>query len=162
MFDNWYGFGLVDATAAVNMAENDSNHLAGPMVDNTASETVNQEVPVGTATGLNVPLTVSGSAQTVEYVQVSIDLSFVSSLSDLAVEVVSPSGTRSVLQNAFNGFENRHDVSDWLLSSNAFNGESAQGPWTIKLIDVNSRGDGTEFEAIPTILSHVTLNVLGH
>ncbi|MCP3713181.1 proprotein convertase P-domain-containing protein [Paraburkholderia sp. CNPSo 3274] len=60
--------------------------------------------------------------------------------SDLAIELVSPSGTRSVLQNAYNGFLNTSvEVGDWLLASNAFNGESAQGTWKLRFIDVDTR-----------------------
>jgi subtilisin family serine protease len=162
-FDNWYGFGLVDASAAVDMARRYNIRLAGPMLANTASELIDPEndptgleVPQGTARGLEIPLNVSGPAQVVEYVQLSIDM-VSANLGDLSVEVISPSGTRSVLQNAYNGFENTGAaVSNWLLASNAFNGEGASGTWIVRFVDVDTRG-GT-----PMAVASVTLDVLGH
>ncbi|MEX3896661.1 proprotein convertase P-domain-containing protein [Paraburkholderia sp. BR10954] len=78
-------------------------------------------------------------------------------LSDLAVEVISPSGTRSVLQNAYNGFENTGAaVTNWLLASNAFNGGSASGTWILRFVDVDTRGGA------PMGVAAVALNVLGH
>ncbi|MCC8402403.1 S8 family serine peptidase [Paraburkholderia sp. MMS20-SJTN17] len=162
-FDNWYGFGLVDAAAAVNMARQYNTHLAGSMLANTASEEADRQqnpggqlVPQGTASGLAIPLNVTGSAQVVEYVQVSINM-VSADLSDLAVEVISPGGTRSVLQNAYNGFANTgRAVSNWLLASNAFNGEGATGTWTVRFVDVDTR-NGAQMG-----VESVTLNVLGH
>jgi subtilisin family serine protease len=158
-FDNWYGFGLVDAGAAVNMARRYTAHLTGSMQLSTASAVFAPNagaVPQGNATGLQVALPVSGSTQTVEYVQVSINMAS-ADLSDLAVEVISPGGTRSVLQNAYNGFVNTGaPVQDWLLASNAFNGEPASGTWTVRFVDVDTRG-GT-----PMQVASVDLRVLGH
>ncbi|EDZ97461.1 peptidase S8 and S53 subtilisin kexin sedolisin [Burkholderia sp. H160] len=162
-FDNWYGFGLVDAAAAVNMARHYNIRLAGPMLTSTASEEADLqndpagvEVLQGRARGLEIPLNVSGPAQVVESVQVSIDM-VSANLGDLAVEVISPAGTRSVLQNAYNGFENTGAaVSDWVLASNAFNGEGASGTWTVRFIDVDTRGGP------PMGVAGVAINVLGH
>ena len=160
-FDNWYGFGLVDGRAAVDMARGYTTYLTGAMLEDTASFPANGQSgepvePQGDATGLEIKLPASGNVQSVEYVQVSIDM-VSADLSDLAVEVISPGGTRSVLQNAYNGYENTGaPVEGWLLASNAFNGESALGTWTIRFIDVDTRGGA------PMQFAGVTLNVLGH
>jgi hypothetical protein len=126
---------LVDASAAVDMARQYSGSLQGAMLDVTQSKNAaapnGMTVPQGNATGLEIQLPVSGAVQTVEYVQVFINM-VSANPSDLAVEVISPTGTRSVLQNAYNGFENIFpnfvngiSVDNWLLASNAFNGEPA-------------------------------------
>lgn len=159
-FDNWYGFGLVDGSAAVDMARQYSGSLQGAMLDVTESKSAaapdGLTVPQGNATGLEIQLPVPGTVQTVEYVQVSIDM-VSANLSDLAVEVISPSGTVNVLQNAYSGFVNIGiPVSGWLLASNAFNGEPATGTWTVRFIDVDTRGGS------PMQFGSVDLDVFGH
>lgn len=71
-------------------------------------------------------------------------------LPDLAVELISPAGTKSVLMTPYNGLVyqgvmDKNDPDDLVkgydatpMLSNAFYGESSKGEWTIKLIDVNS------------------------
>ncbi|WP_302059347.1 S8 family serine peptidase [Paraburkholderia sp. CNPSo 3274] len=143
-FDNRYGFGLVDAAAAVNMARGYGPALRGSMLADTAevdpsADGTGESVPQSSTTGLEVDLAVGGAVKSVEFVQVMIDMPSANP-SDLAIELVSPSGTRSVLQNAYNGFLNTSvEVGDWLLASNAFNGESAQGTWKLRFIDVDTR-----------------------
>ncbi|HTH58922.1 MAG TPA: S8 family serine peptidase [Paraburkholderia sp.] len=158
-FDNWYGFGLVDAGAAVNMARQYNLRLSGPMLTNTAVVDLGEageQIPQANVSGLQLQLPVSGSARTVEYVQVVIDMA-VADAGDLAVEVISPGGTRSVVQNAYNGFVNTGaSVIDWVLATNAFNGESAQGTWTVHFIDVDTRGGD------PMQVGAVGIRVMGH
>lgn len=160
-FDNLYGFGLVDATAAVNMARGYGTQLTGSMLENGGGVTLTEDgsgepVPQASATGLEVDVPVSGPAHMVEFVQVMISMPQANP-SDLAIELISPSGTRSVLQNAYNGFENdTTEVENWVLASNAFNGESAQGTWKVRFIDVDTR------EGEPMRAQTVALDVMGH
>jgi len=158
-FDNWYGFGLVDARAAVDMARHYNRHLSGAMLVDTAfmdlGET-GEPIPQGNVAGLQLSLPVSGSARTVEHVQVVVDM-VTADAGDLAVEVISPAGTRSVLQNAYNGFLNTGaPVSDWVLATNAFNGESASGTWTVHFVDVDTRNSA------PMQVGGVGIRVMGH
>jgi subtilisin family serine protease len=150
-FDNWYGFGLVDAAAAVSMAKRYSTYLTGPMkrVSATAAgagcpdqATCGDDIAPGTADGLSVPLQVDGTGVgTIESVQVTVQLGEVA-MRDLAVELISPAGTRSVLLNAFSGLgAGLSSPKDLTLSSNAFNGEAAHGVWQLRLIDVAQRSD---------------------
>ncbi len=60
-------------------------------------------------------------------------------LGDLGIELVSPSGTRSVLMNAHNVFQKSETVVNLPLMSNAFNDEPAKGAWTLRVVDVNGR-----------------------
>jgi hypothetical protein len=160
-FDNRYGFGLVDATAAVNMARGYGPPLSGSMLADTSEVELSADgegepVPQSSTRGLEVDLAVSGAVKTVEFVQVMIDMP-AANPSDLAIELVSPSGTRSVLQNAYNGFVNTTaPVENWLLASNAFNGEPAQGTWKLRFIDVDTR------EGDPMLAQTVSIAVQGH
>ena len=149
-FDNWYGFGLADAAAAVAMAKAYTAHLTGPMLSGEAirlapdcgsrSPACGTEVPIGDAAGLSVPIEVSGSQiSRIEAVQIMLKLGQVSP-GDLAVELISPSGTRSVLMNAYSSMTQvEQDVSNYTLASYAFNEESGDGVWTLRLIDVAKR-----------------------
>lgn len=159
-FDNWYGFGLVNASAAVAMARGYTGYLKGSMVTSTLGGPLENAMPVplGSADGLTLPVPNSGSSiGTIESIQIVLSLGK-ANMGDMAIEVLSPSGTRSVLQQPFNVLKNDGaDVDNFLLASNAFNGESAQGTWKIRLIDVNARA-GTE----PAQVQLAALRVFGH
>jgi subtilisin family serine protease len=144
-FHNWYGLGMVDASAAVNMARN-SYALLGPM-SNTgfiASPALAIAIPDNSVTGashsLNVPST--PGVQVIEAVQIRVSLTHTFT-GDLGIELTSPSGTRSVLLNALNGFGSSNDLSNMVLLSNAFYGENPTGTWTIKVVDAFAADTGT-------------------
>ena len=170
-FDNWYGFGLVDAGAAVAMAKVYTTYLTGPMKHPTVAvygsgcgagsdytSSCGDSVPTGTTRGLDIPISIGGSGVgTIEALQLTLGLGQ-ANMGDMAVEVVSPAGTRSVLLNAFNVLTNSNaDVNNAVLASNAFNGESAQGVWHVRLIDVAQRPDPQ-----PARLQGAALTVMGH
>lgn len=150
-FDNWYGFGLADASAAVAMARSYTGYLTGNMKSSgkvavfgsgcdSANPACGDEIPVGEAEGLEVPIAVAAtSVSKIEAVQLSLTLDDVSP-GDLAVELISPSGTRSVLMTAYSMLtQDTGDVAAWFMASYAFNEEPAQGSWTLRLIDVAER-----------------------
>ncbi len=144
-FHNWYGFGMVDASAAVNMARN-SYTLLGPLSDTgfIASPTLALTIPdnsaVGATSTLNVPNT--PGVQVIEAVQIRVSATHVFS-GDLGIELISPSGTRSVLKNIRDGFGVSANLSNMVLLSNAFYGENPTGTWTIKVVDGFAIGAGT-------------------
>ncbi|MGB0835469.1 MAG: proprotein convertase P-domain-containing protein [Psychrobium sp.] len=84
----------------------------------------------------------------IEGVQVKLDIEH-ARLSDLSVELISPSGTRSVLMTpkagAFlgqNAVENPDTgMRDQLMLSTNFYGEKARGNWKLKVVDVGGDGD---------------------
>lgn len=149
-FHNWYGYGLVDAAAAVAMAQSTTSHLAGPMVDSgwidssgvwldsaeVQSATVRPEDPNGLANSIEFT-----PVRTVEAVQVRVSVNGDAVLGDLGIELRSPTGTRSVLMNAHNAFQKTKGVVNLVLMSNAFNEEEAKGRWTLRIVDVNGRHD---------------------
>ncbi|NLP61786.1 S8 family serine peptidase [Paraburkholderia sacchari] len=170
-FDNWYGFGLVDATAAVSMAKSYSTYLTGPMtvagasawsancsVEGASLDTCGDSIALGKADGLTVAVQVGGNGvNTIEAVQLTVNLVGVS-MRDIAVELISPAGTRSVLFNAFNGVKpGVANVWNLTLSSNAFNGESAHGVWKLRFVDTAQRAN-----ALPGYFQSVKLDVMGH
>ena len=91
--------------------------------------------------------------------QVRIGIEGQGRLGDLGVELISPSGTRSVLMAAHNVFQVSAQADGLLLASNAFNEEPAQGAWTLRVVDVNGR-QARDANA-QAILAHWSLRVYG-
>lgn len=58
-------------------------------------------------------------------------------MSDLSIELVSPSGTRSILNPVFNNPHSRaiDDEEEFHFLSNAFYGEKPEGTWELRVID---------------------------
>lgn len=161
-FDNWYGFGLVDAAAAVRMARGYTAYLDGPMKDSGKLSALapagGLAIPLGAAAGLEIPIAYPGPAvATIETVQVQLEIGS-ANMGDIAIELVSPAGTRSVLLNAYSILKNTgSDVDGFVLASNAFNGEPGLGGWKLRIIDVNARNGAT-----PAVFKAATLRVYGH
>lgn len=154
-FHNYYGFGLVDGNAAVEMALSgvdltdkivqnpdwdasafDSGLLGLPIPDHDpAGVTHTLRIDQAEAPGTN-------SDFIVESVQVKIEATHEYS-GELGVELTSPSGTKSILMNINNSFlnpENGNYDSDlnMVLTTHAFYGEpmfAGSNEWTIKVID---------------------------
>ena len=173
-FHNWYGFGMVDATKAVQMAANGYKNL--PPLRRT-----DWEVPVRN-TNLTIPESFTGASKqvhipnslTVEAIQIKISITH-SRPSDLAIVVTSPSGTRSVIFTPLSmiGYIPYVDekFDETVLLSNAFYGESAYGDWTIQVVDTDNDYFDYYFNGTPKskannstlgIFNDVGLKVYGH
>jgi subtilisin-like proprotein convertase family protein len=145
-FHNWYGFGMVDASAAVNMARTYTAGQFGTFTNTgfIASPTLNFPIPEASAVGventLNVPVT--AGVQVIEAVQISVNVTH-TAVGDLGIELISPSGTRSVVKNIRDGFAKSNDLNGMVLLSNAFYGETAAGNWKIKVVDGEAIDTGT-------------------
>jgi Ca2+-binding RTX toxin-like protein/subtilisin-like proprotein convertase family protein len=134
-FSHDYGFGLVDAHAAVRLAE-------------TWNETKTSDNEVSATAGIQQPGTVlipqEALAQAplirtfeitdkidLETITLTLDFSH-PSISHLEVLLISPSGTVSQLLRVGTG---EGEVINWSFSSNAFMGESSAGTWTLMVYD---------------------------
>lgn len=129
---NDYGFGLVDAHAAVRLAESwtklQTEKTRSAEVE--ASWTGLKQVTDGRGKAIGIELDVA-HARDVE--TVALDLNFVNGLiSDYRIALVSPSGTRSVLSVPSHDGAGR---SDWSFSSKAFWGEDPVGTWKVRIAD---------------------------
>lgn len=144
-FSHDYGFGLVDATAAVRLAETWQG-----------TQTYSNMTRIDTATSspaLNIPS--SGTVTTtinvaqdiqIEKVLIDLDLSHAKT-GDLVVTLISPDGTESVLVNRIdNGtFVSQYGITgiDFQMSTNASWGEGSAGTWTLKIDDMAAGNSGT-------------------
>ncbi len=143
-FHNWYGFGMVDASAAVNMARTYTAGQLGAFVNTgfTSSAALNLAILDNSTAGVTHQLNVPGSVQKVEAVQITVNVTHPSS-GDIGIELTSPSNTRSVLKNIRDGFASSPNLDGMVLLSNAYYGENPTGIWTIKVVDGAAGNGGT-------------------
>ena len=118
----------------------------------TAGGTLNIAIPDNSATGISHTTNVNdGLIIEAVQIQVNLDHTFTG---ELAIELTSPSGTKSMLFNPINGFGSSDDLAYFVLLSNAFYGESGRGNWTIKIVDTLSGDTG--------ILTDWMIRIFGH
>lgn len=166
-FHNWFGFGMIDAKAAVDMA---TTFVPAPLgLLGTFTNSLTQSaaslglaIPDNSTTGVSDSLTVPGTVQKVEAVQITINVTHPFT-GDIGIELTSPSNTRSVLKYIRDGFatvsklgvvSGSANLNNMVLLSNAFYGENAPGTWTIKVVDGAANNTGT--------LNSWSIRVYGH
>jgi hypothetical protein len=152
-FHDWYGFGRIDVQAAVAAARAFPAGSLGTFQDSgfISSGAISLSIPDGSPTGVTSTVNVTTNL-TIEAVQIKVSVTH-PLISDLAIELSSPTGTRSILLTAYNGFASAN-LSGVVLLSNAFYGESSTGTWTIKVVDAYSVDTGT--------LTNWQIRVYGH
>lgn len=132
-YHNWYGFGLVNAAAAVAMAQ---TYTAGSLGTFTSQEFLaeleNVTIPSGGLDGLTKEFSVTGPT-TVE--QAELILHFNGSYAPICtqIELSSPRGTKSIVLNMASAHDGATSTGVRFLS-NAFYGESAAGTWILRFI----------------------------
>jgi len=153
-FHNYYGFGRVNVGAAITAAKAYTAGSLGTFATGSwvSSGTLNTAIPDNNATGASSAVSVSDS-KTIEAVQVKINLSH-SYTGELAIELTSPSGTKSMLFNPKNVFASDNNLTNFILLSNAFYGESSSGNWTLKVVDTAANDTGT--------LTNWSIRIFGH
>ncbi|ATD00169.1 S8 family serine peptidase [Pseudoalteromonas spongiae] len=137
-FHQFYGFGAVDVDDAVYKALfTPVTPLPEQVITPWQTQIADSEIPDASLTGATSTLAFEQDV-TVEAVQVKLNIDH-TRLRDLAIELISPSGTRSVLMSARTGWLGTTEggYTDTLMLSNHFYGESAQGEWQLKVIDTD-------------------------
>lgn len=169
-YNNWYGFGRINAAAAVAMAK-DPGYVAlptwfesNPDYDRAGhgESGLTSAIPDGSATGVSRTLNINyGAGKIVESVQVRVSVTHNKS-GQVGVELTSPDGTKSILLNINNALIYPVDGTTTpdkdlalTLTTHAFYGENASGNWQIKLIDGSA--DGTA-----GTLTDWAINLIGH
>lgn len=151
-FSNTYGFGRVNADAAVQMAKNYTS-LLGTFQETRYynSGDLNLSIPDKSATGASHSMSVIEN-YTIEAVQIKLTTNH-PFIGDLGVELTSPRGTKSKLL-LINSNIKDSGLSNFTLLSNAFYNETSQGSWTLKVIDGKTGNTGE--------LQNWKLKVSGH
>ncbi|MHC1665583.1 S8 family serine peptidase [Stenotrophomonas geniculata] len=161
-YSNWYGFGVVNAARAVEVAENFQS--LGALVDSGWRNTT-RTVAIGntSATAARLTFQLANGARNIESVQLGFRVNH-SNTRQLQFVLVSPSGTRSVVQPAFTAIGSglngvQRNFTNWdLLSSNAFLDENATGTWTLEVTDLGQAANA----ASRGNLEFFKIRVLGH
>ena len=149
-FSNDHGFGLLDATAALRLAE---TWFATGAVAQTAANRVFAQAAAATPVAIPDLGSVSqslalGQAVRIDRVEVAVDLRH-SWRGDVSLTLVAPSGTESVLlyrpglAPGAAGYGSSADNIVFTLGSHAFRGENAAGTWTLRATDHASGLIGT-------------------
>jgi subtilisin family serine protease len=135
-FSNWYGFGGINATAAVTMAKGYTAYLpASQQSVGTYTYTPAGDVTIPAQSGSYIDFPVSESFNVVEGAIVYFSLASTPGMSCNQIELRSPSGTKSILMHGANGFGNL-SVASARLESNAFYGEPINGMWRLTFWDL--------------------------
>lgn len=162
-FSNSYGFGSIDASAAVSMAQSYTNYL--PTIQTASlskyyTNTVN--VSNSNVVGSTMTFAMTPSFAAVEHVLLYVNMSASPSLTCNQIELTSPAGTKSILMHAANGFSTngvaQTSIPGSRFLSNAFYGEPSSGTWTVRFLDFCASANRTTF-----LSSDIqTLTILGH
>ena len=134
-FSEGYGFGLVDAEAAVRLAETWQASTTSADLESAAVDALDASltVPDNDAGGLTLTFQGPGGIEEIAFVELTLGLSH-RWVGDLQITLTSPSGTTTTLFDQAAGGTS-HPTS-WTYAANAFRGESAEGTWTLVVRDL--------------------------
>jgi subtilisin-like proprotein convertase family protein/FlaG/FlaF family flagellin (archaellin) len=186
-FNLKYGFGRVNAGAAVAMAKETEAGSMPELIETDwmdVSPEAGLDIPDNNAEGASYSFTVEDD-MTLEGLQLSLSVSnadfngsgctfYSTAGSDLAVEVTSPAGTTTQLlsgrQELIWGVEGQctpYILEDTVFLANAFYGENLAGEWTVRLVDTNGddlnlNGFPVSNNTVPSVLEAVSVRAFGH
>lgn len=143
-FSNDYGFGLVDAAAAVRLAQTWSlvHATAGTSSNEVSlSSTVSGSMDIGHAHTNVLTFNITGHESVQSMVLDLSDLN-INHANNLTITLTSPTGTVSHLL-ANNGGANASISGGWEFMSREFLGEDAYGQWKVTITDNNASDIGS-------------------
>lgn len=144
-FNHKYGFGVIDAAAAVTLASSWTNIVGPQLIHTTALASPNFPIPDYPGADVSKTITVAGGGITkIEFVEITFSAADHPYAGDLAITLTSPAGTVSRLSE-------KHDCandactaySGWVFGSAAHLGEAADGNWTLTVKDGAQNDTGT-------------------
>jgi subtilisin-like proprotein convertase family protein len=146
-FNHKFGAGLIDATAAVNLAATWTN-LPAATSQSVAQIALSVSIPDNNVTGVTRSYAFTGTDLRVEHATVTLTANH-SYRGDLEVILTSPSGMVSRLAEEHNDSGNNY--SAWTFSSVRHWGENSAGTWTVKVADRAAGTSGTLVAATVTL-----------
>lgn len=130
-FNHDFGAGLIDATAAVDMAATWTN--LETQIFATSSQTgIGATIPNNSAIGVTREFDLTASNIRIEQVTLKVDITHLNR-GDLVITLISPNGTESRLSEVHSDTNNNY--SEWTFSSVRNWGENSRGTWTVKVAD---------------------------
>ncbi len=131
-----YGFGRLDATAAVGEAQRWTN--VGPVTQASGSASPSAGIPDNDQTGVTSQINIA-DGMAIEHVEVDLVATH-TRRGDLYVELTAPSGTVSILADVHG---DTNPDYDWTFMTARCWGESAQGDWVLRVSDRAAGDIGT-------------------
>ena len=151
-FNHQYGFGVVDAKAAVDLV--DGWTPLPPMQKDTAASAHDLDLSIPDSNSrVSDTVTVGSSVSFVEFVEVNVVFDHLS-FRDLEVDLVSPSNRVSVLSVPYESDEKYPLTSSYRLGSARHLAEDAEGNWTLRITDTVTGTQG--------VLNSWSLTIYGH
>ncbi len=140
-FNHKYGFGVINAQAAVNLASSWTN-VGTELTHTTALASPGQAIPDNNATGVSHIINVTTSGITnIEFIEITFSAANHTYSGDLEITLTSPGGTVSRLAEPH--FCACTPYSGWVFSSARHLGEAANGNWTLTVKDLYAADIGT-------------------
>ena len=139
-FNHKYGFGVVDAKAAVDLAASWTN--LPQMGQTIGGSAVDLDLAIADRGTASNSITVGGQLGFIEYVEAHLRFTH-PSFRDLRVELVSPSGATSVLSVPHDSDDKYPLNGEFRFGTAAHLGESASGTWTLRVTDSVTGNSGT-------------------
>ena len=144
-YHNWYGFGIVNAAAAITAAKSYTANSLGDFVDVIAQTTISGSPNIPDNSAGTVAINISkpaGSNGIVEFVRVSLAFSHPRAWS-LGFRLTSPSGTTVNLMQVNLNIDDPGG-SYWIdFGAAGFYGETMEGDWTLEVRDYVAGTEGT-------------------
>jgi subtilisin-like proprotein convertase family protein len=140
-FNSSYGFGRINAAAAVNLAAS-WVPLPAEVSPISNSQIVGLAIPDNDPTGLDSTIVVSGvpASFSIESVEVTFSATH-SRRGDLQAVLFAPSGMPSFLAGKHNDFAANYNA--WMFTSVAHWGENPNGTWTLRVKDLAAGNVGS-------------------
>jgi subtilisin-like proprotein convertase family protein len=133
-----YGFGAVDADAAVTAAE-DWTTVDPEIVTSSEQINVDQAIPDNNGESASSTVEITEDVE-IEWVEVVFDADH-TQRGDLEVTLTSPDGTESILAETHRDVNDNYD--SWTFTSNRHWDESSLGDWTLEVTDNTTGETGT-------------------
>ena len=133
-----YGFGVIDAGAAISLAKNWTK-VDAEINATSGVQNLNAAIADDTGVATTDTIQISDDIQ-LESVDIIVDIDH-NSRGDLEITLTSPSGTESTLATEHS--DNGNDYNNWMFSSVHFWDEGSVGNWTLSVEDKDSGASGT-------------------
>jgi subtilisin-like proprotein convertase family protein len=133
-----YGFGAVDADAAVTAAQ-DWTTVDPEIVTSSEQINVDQAIPDNNGESASSTVGITEDVE-IEWVEVVFDADH-TQRGDLEVTLTSPDGTESILAETHRDVNDNYD--SWTFTSNRHWDESSMGDWTLEVTDNTTGETGT-------------------
>ncbi len=142
-FNPNYGFGVVDAGAAVATAATYTAYLPAEKTYTTTLSSPILPIPDNTPTGVSSTMTVTSNITNIEFVEITFSAADHPYSGDLEITLTSPAGTNSILAEKHFCDGSCTPYNGWVFGSTNFLGEAAGGTWTLTVKDLAAGNTGT-------------------